>query len=152
MRCRRDETPLRPFLAKPLGAGGAVRLETGPAPAGGEAGERAGRVGNGVALYHKTTNRAIYDGAPGGADVDETILWNEEARSRKPHANIVAAIGGRRSSRRRSTAGLLAGTFRAELLERGDLPKGRSERRIAGCGPPLWLINSVQGWRQPTAG
>ena len=90
-----------------------------------------------VFLYHKTTNRAIYDRArKGGAD--DVCLWNEDGEiTESTIANIVIELDGRRVTPP-VDCGLLAGTFRGELLERGDLSEQVVlRRRIAARGPHL---------------
>jgi para-aminobenzoate synthetase/4-amino-4-deoxychorismate lyase len=100
-------------------------------------------------LYHKTTRREIYERALAGRPgCDEVILWNEGGEATEGTiANLVV----------RDTAGfwtppiesgLLGGTFRAELLERGAIrerPVAVGELRAARG---LWLISSVRGWRR----
>jgi para-aminobenzoate synthetase/4-amino-4-deoxychorismate lyase len=96
-------------------------------------------------LFHKTTNRGMYNRlrAPG---CDETILWN---RSREATEAITANIVVERHGVLVTPpveCGLLAGTFRAELLDAGRV---REERvRVEDLsGVRLWLVNSVHEWR-----
>ena len=83
-------------------------------------------------------------------DVDETLLWNERGEVTEGiTTNLVVAIDGRRVTPPVS-AGLLAGTYRAELLANGlisEAPIMSSDLRRA---ERLWLINSVQEWREAT--
>ena len=44
--------------------------------------------------------------------------------------------------------GLLAGTFRAELLERGAIRERRITLDELRAAKEVWLINSVRGWRR----
>ena len=102
-----------------------------------------------ASLYHKTTNRALYDEAkrpfPAGA-VDDVILWNTDGQvTESTIANVVVEIDGRKVTPP-VHCGLLGGTFRAQLLEDGAIHEGiitvdqlRARRR-------LWLINSVREW------
>ena len=101
---------------------------------------------NDVFLYHKTTNRAIYDRArKGGAD--DVCLWNEHGEiTESTIANIVVELDGRRVTPP-VDCGLLAGTLRGELLERGDLTERVVLRDELRPADRIWLINSVQGWR-----
>jgi len=102
-----------------------------------------------VWLFHKTTNRAVYDDRR-RHDVDETILWNERGEvTEATTANLVAAIGGRRITPP-ITSGLLAGTYRAELLERGAITEAPLSIADVRAADRLWLINSVQEWREVT--
>ncbi len=101
-----------------------------------------------VFLFHKTTHRRVYDEArasqPG---VDEVLLWNADGEvTEGTIANLVAEIDGVRVTPP-VTCGLLAGTYRAMLLEAGGVTEQvitlESLRRATG----LWLVNSVQGER-----
>lgn len=101
-----------------------------------------------VWLYHKTTNRGVYDAArQARPDVDDVILWNDaEEVTESTVANVVVELDGIRVTPPVSS-GLLAGTFRAELLAKGEI-----RERVIGktqlIGAPLWLVNSVHGWRR----
>jgi para-aminobenzoate synthetase/4-amino-4-deoxychorismate lyase len=100
-------------------------------------------------LFHKTTNRNVYDRArelaPGAADV---ILWNERREvTESTFANVVVELDGARVTPP-VACGLLGGTFRAELLARAEITEkvvtlGDLQRASA-----LWLVNSVQKWRR----
>lgn len=99
-------------------------------------------------LHFKTTHRGVYDAARRSRpDCDDVLLWNERGEvTESTIANLVARIDGKLVTPP-VNCGLLAGTFRAELLERGEV----EERVITVEGLPdaeaLYLINSVQGWR-----
>lgn len=99
-----------------------------------------------VWLYHKTTRREVYEYArQSRPDCDDVILWNERGEvTESSSANVVVELDGRRYTPPVS-AGLLAGTLRASLLERGELGErvlfADDLRRATG----LWLINSVRG-------
>ncbi len=124
----------RPFVA----ATGVVRVAIAAAPID----------TSNVFLFHKTTNRRVYDEArtskPG---VDDVLLWNADGEVTEGSiANLVAEIDGVRVTPPVS-CGLLAGTYRAMLLE-SELVTEQvitldSLRRATG----LWLVNSVQGER-----
>ena len=99
-----------------------------------------------VFLYHKTTNRAVYEEArkPGADDV---ILWN--VRGEITESTIANVVVERDQGRVTPPVGcgLLAGTFRAELLARGDIREAVVSIDELRAAPRFWLINSVQGWR-----
>jgi para-aminobenzoate synthetase/4-amino-4-deoxychorismate lyase len=81
-------------------------------------------------------------------DADDVLLWNRERElTESTIANIVCEIDGARVTPP-VECGLLGGTFRAELLARGEI----SERIVTLDDlqrvTRLWLINSVQRWRQ----
>jgi para-aminobenzoate synthetase/4-amino-4-deoxychorismate lyase len=99
-----------------------------------------------VFLYHKTTNRAVYEAAkmPGADDV---VLWNERGEvTESTIANVVVERDGIRVTPP-VQCGLLAGTFRADLLERGEIHEAVITREEVVAAGRVWLINSVQGWR-----
>ena len=102
-----------------------------------------------VFLHHKTTRRQVYERAlaanPGREDV---ILVNEAGEvTEATTANVVVRDGDGYWTPP-IECGLLAGTFRGQLLERGAV----RERRIAAeelrSAKGIWLINSVRGWRR----
>lgn len=97
-------------------------------------------------LYHKTTRREIYTQAlasrPGYADV---LLWNERQElTESTIANLVVELDGRRYTPP-VHCGLLAGVYRAWLLETGQV----EERVLPLDELPrfhrIFLVNSVRG-------
>ena len=103
-------------------------------------------------LFHKTTNRLTYERAqrPG---FDDMILWEwgagEATESTK--ANLVVERGGRRVTPP-VDAGLLAGTFRAEVLSTGEVEEATVTLDELGRAERVWLINSVRGWQEAYPG
>ena len=105
-----------------------------------------------VMLYHKTTSRALYDAAmtervPAGAPHRfDVLLWNESRQATElTRGNLVAEFGGTRWTPP-VECGLLPGTLRAELLERGELHERiLSLDDVVGANR-LWFINSLRGW------
>ncbi len=107
-------------------------------------------------LCHKTTRREVYDHHRGAhPDAFDVLLWNERREITEcTRGNVVVEMGGARWTPPR-TSGLLAGVFRAELLDAGLI----QERVITLDDLPrctrLWCINSlrewveVTGWRTP---
>lgn len=100
-------------------------------------------------LYHKTTNRRIYEQAlksrPG---CDDVVLYNERGEITETCiANIFVLIGGRLFTPP-VECGLLPGVFRAELLE-----SGAAEERVLYPGDlekaeQIILVNSLRGRRK----
>jgi branched-subunit amino acid aminotransferase/4-amino-4-deoxychorismate lyase len=136
----------------PLGAR-AVRLGDGP-PARHRRALRVGLAREPVRrdnpfLYHKTTRRDVYEDARAGRpECDEVILWNAEGEvTEATIANVVLrdAAGYWTPP---VESGLLEGTFRAELLERGVIRERRIDVGAARAARELWLISSVRGWRR----
>ncbi len=100
-------------------------------------------------LYNKTTHRAVYErmlkACSGCGDV---LLWNTRGEvTESCYANVVIEQDGGKWTPP-VACGLLAGTFRAELLARGEIRERvvtvDEVRRATG----LYLINSVRKWRQ----
>ena len=73
-------------------------------------------------LFHKTTNRTVYDQAVAQRpDCDDVILWNERGEiTESSVANVVVSIDGQLFTPPQ-TSGLLAGTFRDQLLADGEI-------------------------------
>ncbi|MGI9601345.1 MAG: aminodeoxychorismate synthase component I [Acidimicrobiales bacterium] len=98
-------------------------------------------------LRHKTTRRQRYQQArdrfPDHADV---LLINERGEvTESTMANVVVDLGGRLLTPPTS-AGLLPGTFRAELLESGLIEEATIGVDDLENADRLFLINSVRGW------
>ena len=103
-----------------------------------------------VFLYHKTTNRVIYETRAFDAGADDVILWNTEGEvTESTVANIVVELDGARVTPP-VACGLLAGTFRAALLDRGEISERIVRVTDLRGATRIWLINSVQGWRPAT--
>jgi para-aminobenzoate synthetase/4-amino-4-deoxychorismate lyase len=102
-----------------------------------------------VFLYHKTTNRNVYDRArQSHPDAEDVLLWNEHGRvTESTIANVVFEMDGHWYTPPIAD-GLLAGTYRRMLLE-----SGKAEERslqvedITRCDR-LFLVNSVRGMRE----
>jgi para-aminobenzoate synthetase/4-amino-4-deoxychorismate lyase len=98
-----------------------------------------------VFLYHKTTNRTTYEEAR-RTGFDDVILWNPGGQvTESTLANVVADIDGRKVTPPVS-CGLLAGTFRAQLLEEGVIEEGIITIDQLPTAARLWLVNSVREW------
>ena len=100
-------------------------------------------------LYHKTTNRSVYNNARAACPgYDDVILWNEKGEiTESCIANIVVEMDDCLYTPPVS-CGLLPGTFRAFLLAEGRI----RERIILRSDLPriskLCLINSVRKMRE----
>lgn len=100
-------------------------------------------------LFHKTTNRSIYDEhqEPGFWDV---LLWNErEEITEFTRGNVVVELAGALLTPVRE-CGLLGGVFRQELLEGGAI-----EEAVIGVADlvrvtRVWFINSLREWVEVT--
>jgi para-aminobenzoate synthetase / 4-amino-4-deoxychorismate lyase len=101
-----------------------------------------------VFLYHKTTNRSVYEDARASrSGFDDVILYNERGEiTEGSSSNIVVELGGKLFTPPVS-CGLLGGTFRGSLIKAGII----SERVIKAdaledCSR-IYFINSVRKWR-----
>ena len=100
-------------------------------------------------LYHKTTNRTVYEEAKRDhPDCDDVLLWNPEGElTESTIANIVVERDGKLLTPP-VTCGLLPGAYRAELLNTGKIREAVILTRDLGLCKRLWLINSVRAWRE----
>jgi len=100
-------------------------------------------------LYHKTTNRIVYDAAraeSGGCD--EVILWNEKGEVTEFCAgNIVVNLGGRMVTPP-VKCGLLAGTYRAWLLANGRVAEEIVKKEDLAGAREIYFCNSVRKLRR----
>ncbi len=102
-----------------------------------------------VFLYHKTTNRLIYENARNSRpDCDDVLLWNEKDElTESCIANIVVEMDGGLYTPP-VDCGLLAGTFRAWLLDQGKIGERRLKiGDLARCSK-IHLVNSVRKWQE----
>ena len=101
-----------------------------------------------VFLYHKTTNRSVYEKAKADfPDADDVLLFNERGEvTESCIANIVVELGGHKITPPVS-CGLLSGTFREELLDAGEIEEGVVTLEDLKCADAVYLINSVRKWR-----
>ncbi len=102
-----------------------------------------------VFLYHKTTWRKIYEEAKQTCpECEDVLLWNErEEVTESSIANLVFRMGEDLYTPP-IDCGLLAGTYRAWLLENGRIRervlKVADLRRCSA----IYLINSVRKWQE----
>ena len=98
-------------------------------------------------LYHKTTYRALYDQQLAARpDCDDVVLYNERGELTECCiGNLVLERGGVRYTPP-VESGLLAGTFRAELLAQGELKERTLLVGDLARVDALYLINSVRRW------
>jgi para-aminobenzoate synthetase/4-amino-4-deoxychorismate lyase len=89
-------------------------------------------------LFHKTTRRDFYS--------EDVILWNERGEiTESGIANVVARIDGELVTPPVS-CGLLPGTFRAHLLDRGEIKERVITIEELKNASEIYLINSVRKW------
>ncbi|MEO6223282.1 MAG: aminotransferase class IV, partial [Vicinamibacterales bacterium] len=134
-----------------LAANGSVAIECRPleAAAGLERVVLASRAVDSRDRYlcHKTTRRNIYEfhraAHPDGFDV---LLWNERHELTEfTRGNLVVELDGSLWTPPRA-CGLLAGVFRADLLDAGTIHEQVvSVEDLPRC-TRLWFINSLREW------
>jgi para-aminobenzoate synthetase/4-amino-4-deoxychorismate lyase len=96
-------------------------------------------------LHHKTTRRAVYDEAR-IEGYDDVLLYNERGElTESTFCNLVVRFGDDWVTPPTS-CGLLAGTYRAELLEGGRIGERVVHRSELPDADEVYLINSVRGW------
>lgn len=96
-------------------------------------------------LYYKTTRRQVYEEAQ-RAGFDDVLLYNESREiTESCRANVVIEIAGRKLTPP-VRCGLLGGTFRAHLLDRGEIEEDVVQVEQLGAADRVWLINSVRKW------
>jgi len=100
-------------------------------------------------LYHKTTRRKVYEEALAGRPgFDDVILWNEEGEVTEATIANVVIRDDAGFWTPPVASGLLAGTFRGWLLERGAIRERRVTVEELRDAKEVWLVNSVRGWRR----
>lgn len=97
-------------------------------------------------LFHKTTNRATYECAR-RAGCDDVILQNgQDQMTEATTANVVIDLDGCLMTPP-VECGLLAGTFRAQLIESGEVREAVVTLGALRRARRVWLVNSVYKWR-----
>ena len=99
-----------------------------------------------VFLYHKTTNRRLYDSfLAAHEDADDVLLFNEDHEATESCiANLVVVKDGKHLTPP-IESGLLGGTYRQKLLDEGKLEERRIPLDSLMEYDEIYLINSVRG-------
>lgn len=100
-----------------------------------------------VFLFHKTTHREVYESrAASRPDCDDVLLVNEKGElTESTIANLVVRLEGKDYTPP-VACGLLAGTFRAELLAQGKIVERILRLADLPQAEAIFLINSVRRW------
>jgi para-aminobenzoate synthetase/4-amino-4-deoxychorismate lyase len=100
-------------------------------------------------LVHKTTTRRRYEEAlQRFPDWPDVILWNQRGELTETCiANLVLEIDGQLLTPDHRS-GLLAGTLREELLDRGQITEAMLTLDDLERADKIFTINSVRGWDQ----
>jgi para-aminobenzoate synthetase/4-amino-4-deoxychorismate lyase len=98
-------------------------------------------------LFHKTTHRQAYESAQQAAgDAFAALLWNENGELTEfTIGNLVVEKDGRFFTPP-VRCGLLAGTFRQQLLDSGKIAERVIMKDSLGEWDAIWFINGVRGW------
>ena len=97
-----------------------------------------------IFLYHKTTRREAYPAC--APSLDDVLLYNENNELTEfTIGNLVVEINGELFTPPIS-CGLLAGTFRAQLLETGKIKEHIIQKDELEKCSKVFLINSVRKW------
>jgi para-aminobenzoate synthetase / 4-amino-4-deoxychorismate lyase len=102
-----------------------------------------------VFMYHKTTHRPMYEVAKQSCpDCDDALLWNERGElTESCIANIVVQLEGNLLTPP-VDSGLLAGTFRAWMIDQGIIREQVIKVGDLDKCSKLYLINSVRKWQE----
>jgi para-aminobenzoate synthetase/4-amino-4-deoxychorismate lyase len=100
-------------------------------------------------LYHKTTRRRVYDEALARApDADDVLLWNTRGELTETcRSNLVLELEGEILTPP-VACGLLPGTHRQWLLDRGLVRERVLPREVLGRASRIWVVNSLRGLRE----
>jgi para-aminobenzoate synthetase/4-amino-4-deoxychorismate lyase len=104
---------------------------------------------NNVFLFHKTTHREVYESVRKDfTDCDDVLLYNERGELTEfTIGNLVVELDGNLFTPPVS-CGLLAGTFRAHLVETGQVLESTIRiERLKDC-TKLFMVNSVRKWQR----
>ncbi|SDY77639.1 aminodeoxychorismate synthase component I [Thermoactinomyces sp. DSM 45892] len=98
-------------------------------------------------LYHKTTERSIYQlHKQTQPDLYDVLLWNEQGELTEfTTGNLVLEIDGLHYTPPISS-GLLNGTFRQRLIQTEKVLEKVLHKDDLTHATQIWLINSVRGW------
>jgi len=96
-------------------------------------------------LYHKTTNRTVYESAlEQAAGYDDVLLWNDEGEvTESCIANIVVEKDGALITPP-VRCGLLPGVYRSHLLEEGSVRESVVRKEDLPRCSRIFLVNSVR--------
>jgi para-aminobenzoate synthetase / 4-amino-4-deoxychorismate lyase len=101
-----------------------------------------------VFLFHKTTQRAVYEAARKGSEhLDDVLLYNERGELTEfTIGNLVVELDGHLYTPPIS-CGVLAGTFRAHLMEMDKVAERKIlVEQLADC-TRIFRVNSIRRWQ-----
>ncbi len=104
---------------------------------------------NDVFLFHKTTRRTVYESAREGLDdFDDVLLYNEsDELTEFTIGNLVAELDGQLLTPP-IACGALPGTFRAHLVESGQIVERTIRVDQLGDCTKIFRVNSIHRWQE----
>lgn len=104
---------------------------------------------NDIFLFHKTTNRGVYkQHLQQFPDTKDVILYNEKGEITESCFGNVVIFDGKNYWTPPVECGLLNGTFRQDLLEKGTIRERIILKEELEKMEGIFLINSVRKWEQ----
>jgi para-aminobenzoate synthetase/4-amino-4-deoxychorismate lyase len=102
-----------------------------------------------VFLFHKTTQRDVYNAArKGREELDDVLFYNEKGKLAEfTIGNLVVELEGQLLTPPIS-CGVLAGTFRAYLLETGQVAERTIPVAQLDHCTKIYRVNSIRGWQR----
>jgi len=104
---------------------------------------------NDVFLFHKTTRRTVYESMRADFKaIDDVLLYNESGELTEfTIGNLIVELDGQLLTPPIS-CGVLPGTFRAHLLETGEVLEGTiPARQLIHC-TKIFRVNSIRKWQR----
>ncbi|OBQ31082.1 MAG: hypothetical protein AN483_01740 [Aphanizomenon flos-aquae MDT14a] len=102
-----------------------------------------------IFLYHKTSNRQVYEIAKATfPDFDDVLLWNERGEITETCVGNIVVNFHEKLLTPPVKCGLLPGTFRADLLEKGKIREEVITVEQLKSNNGIYIINSVRKWRE----
>jgi para-aminobenzoate synthetase/4-amino-4-deoxychorismate lyase len=99
---------------------------------------------NDVFLYHKTTNRTVYEQALKSRPYDDVLLFNERDEvTESTVANVVVEMNGKLFTPP-IECGLLAGTYRQYLIDKSEIEERKIRIKDLKKYDRIFLVNSIQ--------
>ena len=101
-----------------------------------------------IFLFHKTTRRDVYESAQRGfEDLDDVLLYNENGELTEfTIGNLVVELEGQFFTPP-VACGVLAGTFRAYLLETGQIVERVISVQQLSSYTKIFRVNSLRRWQ-----
>jgi para-aminobenzoate synthetase/4-amino-4-deoxychorismate lyase len=101
-----------------------------------------------VFLFHKTTQRDVYESARKGFEgLDDVLLYNEKGELTEfTIGNLVVELDSQYLTPPIS-CGVLPGTFRAHLLETGQIQERTLPLETLSHCTRVFRVNSIRGWQ-----